>query len=200
MSILDKKNLLPGLEDGILELGCGSRKRLSHSIGIDIIDYDCVDIVGDIYEVLREVKNQSIIQVHSHHFFEHVHDVGLLMTEIARVLRPGGIVQISVPHFSNPYYYSDFTHRSFFGLYSFSYFAKDPLFRRKVPNYSRQDLFSLEEARLVFKSSPPFYFRHGVKRILQAIFNLNRYTKEFYEENCCYIFPCYEICFRLRRC
>ena len=199
MSILDKRNLLPELEDSILELGCGPRKRIAHSIGIDIINYDCVDIVGDIYEVLHEVKNQSIGQIHSHHFFEHVHDVELLMSELARILKSGGIVQITVPHFSNPYHYSDFSHRNTFGLYSFSYFARDSLFRKKVPHYTEQTSFVLEEARLVFKSSPPFYFRHAIKKILQVIFNLNRYAEEFYEENCCYFFPCYEFHFRLRR-
>ena len=31
------------------------------------------------------------------------------------------------------------------------------------------------------------------------MFNLNRYTRELYEENFCYLFPCYEIRFEMRR-
>jgi len=38
-----------------------------------------------------------------------------------------------------------------------------------------------------------------LKKVLQAVFNLNQYMREFYEENCCYLFPCYEIEFLLRR-
>jgi SAM-dependent methyltransferase len=199
MPVLDKKNLLPALMGVKLELGCGDRKRLSDAVGIDAIDYDCVDIVGDVYEVLNQIQNESILAVHSHHFFEHVRDVRLLMDEIARILRPDGLLEIVVPHFSNPYYYSDYTHKHSFGLYSFSYFSHDSILKRKVPHYKPYVSFELLEVSLIFKSSPPFYGRHGLKRILQAIFNRGRYMKEFYEENCCYLFPCYEIKFSLRR-
>ena len=44
-----------------------------------------------------------------------------------------------------------------------------------------------------FKSQRHFYFRWVLKKLFQIIFNLNRYMLEFYEENLCYIFPCYEI-------
>jgi hypothetical protein len=57
----------------------------------------------------------------------------------------------------------------------------------------------LSQADLIFKSSPPFYARYASKKILQAVFNLNRYTRELYEENFCYLFPCYEILFEMRR-
>jgi SAM-dependent methyltransferase len=197
MAVLDKKNLLPTLMGARLELGCGDRKPLSDAIGIDAIDYDCVDIVGDVYEVLTQIPNESILAVHSHHFFEHVRDVGLLMDEIARILLPNGLLEIVVPHFSNPYYYSDYTHRNFFGLYSLSYFSDDSILKRKVPHYKPSVSFELREVSLIFKSSPPFYGRHGVRRILQTVFNFGRYMKEFYEENCCYLFPCYEIKFSL---
>ncbi|PYV45501.1 MAG: methyltransferase type 11 [Acidobacteria bacterium] len=199
MTLLDKRNLLPNLKNATLELGCGNRKRVKNSVGIDVIDYDCVDIVGDIFEVLREISSQSINEIHSHHFFEHISDVGLLMAELSRILKPDGILKIVVPHFTNPYYYSDYTHRNFFGLYSFSYFSDDSLLKRRVPHYLNASSFLLSKVKLVFKSTPPFYARHFFKKVLQAIFNFNQYMREFYEENCCYIFPCYEIEFLLIR-
>ena len=97
------------------------------------------------------------------------------------------------------YFYSDYTHRGFFGLYSFSYLVSDSIHRRKVPTYGREICFELSQADLVFKSSPPFYVRYAYKQILQVVFNLNRYTRELYEENFCYLFPCYEIRFEMRR-
>jgi len=199
MAVLDKRNLVSNLSGATLELGCGSSKRLAHSIGIDRIDYDCVDVVGDVYEVLDQIPSQSIPAVHSYHFFEHVQDVGLLIEKIARVLITNGILEVVVPHFSNPYYYSDYTHRNFFGLYSLSYLSEDAILRRKVPHYTPSLWFELEEVHLIFKSSPPFYGRHFLRKALQIIFNVNSYMKEFYEENCCYLFPCYEIRFLLRK-
>src|SRR6185312_2948084 len=39
------------------------------------------------------------------------------------VLEPGGEFRAVVPHFSNLHFYSDPTHRTFFGLYTFSYLS-----------------------------------------------------------------------------
>lgn len=202
MAIVDKHNTLNSLdarENVILELGCGKRKRQPHWIGIDALDYQGVDIVGDVYDVLAAFPDGSVHAVHSFHFFEHVADLPRLLDELARVIKPGGMLHVVVPHFSNPYYYSDYTHRNPFGLYSFSYLSEDALLRRKVPIYRDALHFRLMDAQLHFKSSPPFYFRHGIKRLFGFLFNLNRYMREFYEENLCYFFPCYEIAFTLKR-
>jgi ubiquinone/menaquinone biosynthesis C-methylase UbiE len=202
VKILDKKNLLEKIEElqcVVLELGCGSQKRIREAIGIDAINYDCVDIVGDVYEVLAKFPENSVKAIYSYHFFEHVIDLSLLMDEIARVLKEEGVIEVIVPHFSNPYFYSDYTHKNFFGLYSFSYFAKEFIFQRKTPNYERIIEFELCHVNLCFKSSRPFYVRHGIKLVLGKLFNLNTYMKEFYEENLCYIFPCYEIKYSLKK-
>ncbi len=199
MTILDKRGILPRIQDMRLDLGCGPTKKFPDSVGIDIIDYDGVDIVGDVYEVLSRIPEKSIPTVYSSHFFEHARDIHLLLAEIVRILKPGGMLTVVVPHFSNPYFYSDISHRNFFGLYSFSYLAKENIFRRKVPGYSQLKGLELVRVDMIFKSSPPFYFRYGLKKIVQAVVNLSNYTKEFYEENCCYLFPCYEVQFLLKK-
>lgn len=199
MAIIDKRDCLAQLQGATLELGCGNFKRHPEAIGIDALDHECVDIVGDVYAVLEEVPAASVRAVYSYHFFEHIKDLPRLMDLLACVIQPGGLLSVVVPHFSNPYYYSDYTHRGFFGLYSFSYLVSDKIHRRKVPTYGREIGFELSRAELIFKSSPPFYVRHGVRKAFQIVFNLNRYTRELYEENFCYLFPCYEIRFEMRR-
>jgi hypothetical protein len=104
-----------------------------------------------------------------------------------------------VPHFSNSYYYSDYTHKSFFGLYSLSYIARDEIFRRKVPSYGKSSALVLDDVRLLFKSSPPFYVKHAVKLGMTKIINSSRYLQETYEELFCWIVPCYEIDYRLSK-
>uniref|UniRef100_B8HTN7 Methyltransferase type 11 n=1 Tax=Cyanothece sp. (strain PCC 7425 / ATCC 29141) TaxID=395961 RepID=B8HTN7_CYAP4 len=202
LEIIDKNNIIPRLspeETHILELGCGDRKRLPNSIGVDQINYQCVDIVGDVFAVLSQIPDQSISAVYSNHFFEHVDNLSLLVDELARIIKPEGQLNVTVPHFSNPYFYSDATHRTFFGLYTFCYFAKNNLLQRKTPTYNRDIQFELSDVRLGFKSAPPFYVRHGIKLLLEQVFNLNTYMKEFYEENLCYLFPCYEVKYSLKR-
>ena len=82
MAILDKHQLLPNLsarESVVLELGCGNRKRDPGWIGIDALDFDDVDIVGDVFEVLTQFPASAVDAVHSYHFFEHVADLPALL-------------------------------------------------------------------------------------------------------------------------
>ena len=196
MKIIDKNRVLNRLEeigDLTLELGCGSCKRHEDAICIDAIDYECVDIVGDIYQVLSRIPDNFVSAVYSYHFIEHLEDIGAFMEELGRIMKGNGLLVAVAPHFSNPYFYSDYTHKNQFGLYSFSYLANDSIFVRKVPNYKKPLNFDLCKVKLIFKSPQPFYFRWGLKKFFQIIFNMNHYVMEFYEENLCYIFPCYEI-------
>jgi predicted SAM-dependent methyltransferase len=200
MNIIDKNNIIDNISNGqynAIELGCGNQKRITNSIGIDRIDYDCVDIVGDVFEILEMLPGESIDAVYSFHFFEHIDDLQLLLTRIARVLKLEGVLEIVVPHFANPYFYSDYTHRSFYGLYTLSYFCSNQYFKRKVPNYNSKMQYRLLNVDLIFKSSLPFYFRYAIKSIVGKLINLNNYMKEFYEENLCYLIPCYEIKYQL---
>jgi len=202
MSIVDKIGIFQACEYEkpiILELGCGSRKKQSNAIGIDLLDSPCVDVVGDVFEVLSCFDKNSVDAVYSYHFAEHIPDLYELMENLERVVKPGGIVEVVVPHFSNPYFYSDPTHKTSFGLYTFCYLVRDSPFQRQVPTYNKYFKFSVENIDLIFKSPRPFYLRYGIKKLMQFIFNSCSYMKELYEENFCYLFPCYEISYRLRR-
>ena len=182
-----------------LELGCGNSKRNRQSIGVDILDYPDVDIVGDVYEVLASFPAQSVDAVYSYHFVEHVSDVPKLLSELARIVKPNGSVEFVAPHFSNPYFFSDPTHRNFFGLYTFCYYANKSPFARQVPTYDHKPEFRIIKVDLNFKSSRPFVVRYGIKRLIGSFFNSCNYLKELYEENFCYLFPCYEVRYILRR-
>jgi predicted SAM-dependent methyltransferase len=190
---------IKGGEPLSLELGCGDRKRHADAIGIDLLDYEGVDIVGDLYDVLRSFPDRCVSRVYAYHCFEHLTNLPDMVDELCRIMNPKARLTVSVPHFSNPYYYSDATHRQPFGLYTFSYLAHDRIFSRKCPNYQKELGFNLKKVNLCFKSPRPFYGRWAFKKGVQFIVNLNTYSKEFYEENLCWIFPCYEIHYELER-
>jgi hypothetical protein len=201
--MIDKHGVLTrsDLRDVVIELGCGPLKRLAGSIAIDIVDGAHVDVVGDALEVLRAFPGGCARLVSSQHFLEHLPDAGPILDEMSRLLGPGGEIEIVVPHFANPYFHSDPTHRNSlgFGLYTMSYYARDPLLRRQVPGYVRRDQLTLKSVDLGFKSGRPFYGRFAVKRVIGALFNCTRYLQELWEENLCYLFPCYEIRYVLGR-
>lgn len=202
MGLIDKKSILTRVESGSrieLELGCGNRKRNRQAIGVDVLDYPDVDIVGDVYEVLASFPAQSVDAVYSYHFVEHVPDVPKLLSDLARIVKPNGYVEFVAPHFSNPYFYSDPTHHSFFGLYTFCYYANSCPFSRHVPMYGYKAEFRIVKVDLIFKSTRPFVLRYGIKRVIGSLFNSCNYFKELYEENFCYLFPCYEVRYILQR-
>jgi hypothetical protein len=204
-AIHDKRSLIDRIwrfhdrEDFHIELGCGNRKRSPGVIGVDSSDHPSVDIVGDMYDVLSQLPAASVASVSAFHSLEHVQDLAGILQRIATVLKIGGRVRIVVPHFSNPYFYSDPTHRQFFGLYSLSYLAKDEIFKRRVPQYCPVSGLRITGVSLGFKSTPPFYGRHGLKLLFGLAVNSCRAAKELYEELGCWLFPCYEVTYDLEK-
>lgn len=184
----------------VLDLGCGPNKKHENWIGIDQTNYKGVDLQGDVFEVLGKIKTGSVDHVYSSHFFEHIDDIFPLVKEIQRVLKVGGTLNVITPHFSNPYFYSDYTHKTFFGLYTFSYFTKENFFQRKTPLYHDfAEKLRLDDVKLVFKTTRPFYGRYAIKRVFNYLFNSSRYMQEFYEENLSSIFNCYELQFSITK-
>ncbi len=180
----------------VIELGCGNSKP-EDSIGIDMVQLEGVDIVTNIEEGLSFIPNSSVDIISSRHFLEHVSNYELLIKEIHRVLKPNGIHKAIVPYFANPHYYSDYTHKNTFGIYSFDYFAtSETQLKRKVPTFYNEIRFDILKRDLNFKSQ--FLIRNILKRIPKALFNISDYWKELYEESFSYLFPCSEIYFEMR--
>ena len=202
MTVIDKHGIFQRVDSGeklALELGCGNQKIDPSAIGVDMLDFECVDLVGDIFEVLARLPSDCVKQISTSHFMEHVKDVPRLMSELSRVLEQGGSLKAVVPHFSNPFYYSDPTHCSPFGLYTMAYYCEQQLFSRNVPSYAIGVPLVLTKITLRFKSIRPRYFSHAFKRAIGAIINCTTFTMEFYEENLCWLFPCYEIHFEMHK-
>jgi len=200
MTMIDKKMKISNFDINklnILELGCGRTRKFQDSITIDIVDLDTIDVVADLNKGLSFIPDNSIDKIYSFHFLEHVDNIEFLMYEIYRVLKPGGKKIGTVPHFSNPHYYSDYTHKKFFGLYTFSYFSKSSPFKRDVPKFYNSLDFKIIEIKLIFGSYTRY--RSYLKRIFQFLVNFNVSFQEFYEENLSYLIPASEIYFVLEK-
>ncbi len=181
-----------------LELGCGPSKQDGY-VGVDNAEYPGVDIVGDALEVLQGLPDGSLEEIYSAHFLEHVDDLDAYMAEMTRVLQPGGRLVIVVPHFANPYFYSDPTHRRAWGLYTPAYYTSHHPWKRPVPVYGSGLPLRLDRTRLVFRSLRPFYVRYAWRKLIEPIANLTRGLQEFYEENLTGLVGPYEIRFDLTK-
>lgn len=184
-----------------LDLGCGNTVRSGYT-GVDLYSSkpDANIIRMDCLEYLKSLDDKCITEVYSRHFFEHIDNFSEYLAEITRVLEPGGVLHFIVPHFSNPYFYSDPTHKQFFGLYTMNYFFENKLnFKRGVPRYNLT--FSNElvvvEAKLHLMGRP-LYGKLTQKILTFLLAKSKRYT-EFHERNMINFFPIYEISFKLRK-
>jgi len=178
-------------EPVIVELGCGRKKRPDR-ITIDKVDMPHVNIVADIENGLGFLPDRSVDEIRCRSVLEHIRNFENVIKEIVRVLKKGGSAHIFVPHFSNPHYYSDFTHTRFFGLYTFYYFVDEQYqLSRKVPHFYTDVRMRILSQRLKFRSS--FRILNPVKKLLGWFINLHPLLQAYYEENLCYLFPCHGI-------
>lgn len=204
MNIIDPQDFVGKINsgecEGKIEIGCGSVRYRKDYITIDLIQSESVDIVSDIFTFLDAVNPGTITAIYASHFIEHIDDLPNFMKKLSIACKRDAIIEFVAPHFSNPFFYSDYTHKSFFGLYSFCYLTQDQSgLRRKVPNYGQRPDFIQTSVELGFKSYRPNYIRHTLKYVISKIVNLVPWTQELYEEMFAWIIPCYEIRYKLKR-
>lgn len=201
MNYIDKSNALTRIaeqkEKIILELGCGNSKQFQNSIAIDLVDLNGVDIICDLNLGFPFIPDNSVDEIHSSHFMEHVSDFGFMIKEIYRILKPNGTNFMKVPHFSNPFFYSDYTHKNHFGLYSLSYFSKSNYFTRRVPTFYNEIDFEIINIRLKFKSR--WIINRISLKIFEKLINSNHKFQEYYEANLCYAISAYELSFLIKK-
>jgi SAM-dependent methyltransferase len=179
-----------------LNLGCGQRRR-DGFFGVDLAHMPAVDIAADLNEPLSALPDDSVEEIYTRHVLEHVRDFLPLMAEVHRVTRPDGRIEIVVPHFSNPYGYSDPTHVRQFGLYTFYYFADEvdqP--RRKVPSFYVPERFTIESVRIKLLRRSLLARPFGAA--FDWLINCRLALLDWYERTLCWAFPAESIHYVLR--
>ena len=107
-----------------LDLGCSKKKRPG-CIGIDSSPNSDADIIRDIERGLP-FSDQTVDAIYASHFLEHVRDLNFVMNECWRVLKIGGVMEISVPHRDAPESDWDPSHVRRFAEETFLYYSDHP--------------------------------------------------------------------------
>lgn len=109
-----------------VDLGCGDKKREGY-FGIDISNYPEVDLVADLRFTPLPFDAQQLETVYASHFLEHLnfHEVIYLFNEVYRVLAPGGIFEIVVPHAASYAQWVDLSHKTAWTEDTFGYFTPE---------------------------------------------------------------------------
>ena len=132
-----------------IDVGCGSKKRGQDYIGVDIYPYPGVNIVHDV-ETGLPFKDNEIDEIYTSHFLEHTKDFVSTMEEFYRVLKPGGILEVIVPHWATCVAHTEF-HLRFFRFHSFDEF--DTKYNKSFKT-SEKAKFKILERKFSYKHNP----------------------------------------------
>ena len=123
----------------ILDVGCGQNK-FPGAIGIDANPRSHADVIHDLGIFPYPFANDEFDEIICRHVIEHVPDVLGFVGELHRITKPGGRLKIVTPHYSNPDWATDPTHRNHFNSYSFTCFMPD---RTPFPVYTDVELLPI---------------------------------------------------------
>ncbi|MBN8596467.1 MAG: methyltransferase domain-containing protein [Planctomycetes bacterium] len=189
--VLTDLNPLLARSPVVVELGCGPKKKAG-SIGVDAIELAGVDVVANLNEGLAFLPDGSVDRIESVHTFEHLSEIETVIREVVRVLKRDGECHITVPHFSNPYYYSDYTHKTPWGLYSMGYFCKEGWpYRRKVPSFYNDVGVRMISQKVRFTSD--FVVIKQIRKLVEVVVNSSRLMQELWEGGWCWRVPASEL-------
>lgn len=173
----------------VLDVGCGWNKTPG-AVGLDSNPKTHADIIHDLGAIPYPFPDDEFDQIVCRHVIEHVPDVMALIAELHRITKPGGRMTIVTPHYTNPDWATDPTHRNHFNSYSFNCFIDD---RQLFPFYTDVKLKPVR----TYVSLANLWRAIG----LEFIVNLDqrwpafRFTRKFWEFYLSYVFRGKELWF-----
>ncbi len=141
----------------ILNFGSGDTV-MENAINIDHIKLPNVDMVFDFEKFPYPLESNSVDEIHMYFVLEHLFDHLGVMKELYRILKPGGMVYIRVPHGSGCYgAWGEFTHYRGYSWYSF-------------------DIFNFESKRSYYTDIRFKYIKRRVKYFLTYPYDWYKYN------------------------
>lgn len=154
-----------------LNLGCGLDIRKGF-INVDFVKRNGVNIIHNLEEFPYPFKNNSIDYILMDNVLEHLENTIKVMEEIHRILKPNGIIEIIVPHYSGCMAFSHLTHKRFFGSGSFDIFEHNSWERHSDIE------FKILEKRLIWLTCRNWFFIRLIKKIIDKLININPFLSE----------------------
>lgn len=103
----------------LLNLGCGTYKREAPWVNVDAFRECNPDVVWNLNETPFPWETNSVDAILMTHVLEHIENWWECFTECARILKPGGTLQINVPDESSSTALTYRDHLNVFNLASF---------------------------------------------------------------------------------
>ena len=155
-----------------LQLGSG-RMPLEGFINLDVVRLPGTDVVADLEKSLP-FEDDAFDLVYSRHTLEHVGNTLGLLSEIHRITKSSGRIEIEVPHPSYIFMFCDPTHKHFFTLHSFDYFQEKNEF----------DFYTSVRFKILRKSVQFTGGRFKLFNLISSVVNICSFTQDLWERFC----------------
>ena len=167
----------------MLDFGCGPAKQPGY-VGMDIFPSSGVDVVHDFDVFPYPFADDTFDEIKCDNSLEHVADFMRTVEELHRILKPGGVLKVLVPHYSGPNAYGDPTHKTFFAYSTFDRFLEGTYpTRHSGMLRMRKRMFGVPDERASKLKALPKAFA-------------NRFP-QLYEHRLCWIMPAQAIYYEL---
>ncbi len=161
-----------------VNLGCGTDIRPGW-INLDKAHLPGVDVVHDLAAGPLPFSSESCSEILCQDVLEHIDYIPALK-EIHRILRPGGVARIRVPHFTSRDSYTDPTHCHLFSTATFTHFLR---------GHCRAYYLDFAFSRIAVKLSFQKCWFYPYNYLLEALVNISAQTRGIYEGSPLRLFP-----------
>jgi SAM-dependent methyltransferase len=165
-----------------LNLGCGLKKR-PDAFNVDLRPAVEPDLVWDLERRPYPLPRGHFETIWALDVVEHLTDIQGFLEEAHALLEPGGVLEITTPHFSCANSFTDPTHRHHLGYFSFDYFTDASPW-----SFYSGVRFEIAERILVFPAG----------RVSGRISRWANRHPALYERKLAWIWPAWFLIFKLR--
>lgn len=174
----------------VLDIGCGTNK-VPGAIGMDINTRTAADVIHDLDDLPYPFADDEFDEVIGRHVIEHVRDPMAVMSELHRITRAGGLVKLVAPHWTNPDFATDLTHRNHLNSYSFRNLTDDRAvfpfytnvrFRQRVARVTILNLWKLTGLEYLINLDNRFPRLRFIRKFWEQYLNAVMRGKEIYFE------------------
>lgn len=172
-----------------LNLGCGTDIKQGW-VNLDSSALPGVDAVHDIAKFPLPFPDGQFDEILCRDILEHL-DYAPILRDLYRILAPGGVFHVRVPHFTSKHNFIDPTHKKLFSVNTFDFFVKNTALKKERAYYFDFAFEKIASRRITFERSSRIY---AYNRIIEALVNRSRRMQEIYESTgFSRLFPAYNI-------
>jgi SAM-dependent methyltransferase len=107
----------------ILDIGCGKHKTPG-AVGLDCNPGTDADVIHNLNYFPYPFSDNEFDLIIGNQVIEHVEDLLAVMAELYRIAKPGAIIRLDTPHYTDISSFRDPTHRHHLTCESFMYFTE----------------------------------------------------------------------------